>query len=67
LRACLADAIFAEDDVPADQKEFIELNADVAAPRSVITEKKEPPARHPSCAGKGRRTLRCQRILAEPM
>jgi len=42
--ACPADAIFAGDDVPAEQKAFIELNAELAALWPVINEKKEPPA-----------------------
>jgi len=42
--ACPADAIFAEDDVPAEQKAFIGLNAELATLWPVITEKKEPPA-----------------------
>jgi len=42
--ACPADAIFAEDDVPADQTAFIDLNAELAALWPVITEKKAPPA-----------------------
>jgi ferredoxin len=39
---CPADAIFAEDDVPADPKAFIELNAELAAQWPVIAETKEP-------------------------
>lgn len=41
---CPAKAIFAEDDVPADQREFIELNAELATKWPVITGKKEPPS-----------------------
>jgi len=35
---CPAEAIFQEDDVPADQKDFIELNAELAKIWPVITE-----------------------------
>jgi ferredoxin len=38
---CPAEAIFAEDDVPADQQEFIELNARLAKLWPVITSRKE--------------------------
>jgi len=41
---CPAEAIFAEDDVPAGQVQFIKLNADLAQTWPVITERKEPPA-----------------------
>lgn len=37
---CPANAIFAEDDVPADQKEFTTLNAELAKQWPVIAEKK---------------------------
>jgi ferredoxin len=40
--ACPADAIFAEDDVPVDQQQFIALNVELAAQWPVITEKKTP-------------------------
>jgi ferredoxin len=39
---CPVNAIFAEDDLPEDQKHFIELNAELAKKWPVITEKKEP-------------------------
>ncbi|WP_444994007.1 ferredoxin FdxA [Aliikangiella sp. IMCC44359] len=39
---CPAEAIFEEDDVPADQKQFIELNAELAQNWENIVEKKEP-------------------------
>jgi ferredoxin len=39
---CPAEAIFAEDDVPADQQEYIELNARLAKVWPTITSKKEP-------------------------
>lgn len=41
---CPAEAIFQEDDVPEDQKEFIELNAELAKVWPRITEVKEPPS-----------------------
>lgn len=37
---CPVDAIFAEDDVPAGQKDFIALNAQLAKAWPVIAEKK---------------------------
>jgi ferredoxin len=39
---CPADAIFAEDDVPADQQDFIELNAELARLWKPIIESKDP-------------------------
>jgi len=41
---CPAEAIFAEDDVPASQHAFIELNAELAANWEPIVERHEPPA-----------------------
>ena len=41
---CPANAIFAEDDVPEDQTDFIALNAELAQSWPVITEKKDAPA-----------------------
>ena len=41
---CPVEAIFAEDDVPEDQRDFIELNAELAAVWPSITEKKDAPA-----------------------
>ena len=38
---CPAEAIFPEDDVPGDQRQFIALNAELAKLWPVITEKKE--------------------------
>ena len=38
---CPAEAIFAEDDVPADQQEFIALNARLATLWPVITSRKD--------------------------
>jgi ferredoxin len=40
---CPAGAIFAEDDVPPNQQQFIALNAELAAEWPVITMKKDPP------------------------
>ena len=39
---CPAEAIFAEDDVPAGQEAFTELNAELAKVWPVIAEQKEP-------------------------
>ena len=41
---CPANAIFAEDDVPDDQQEFIALNAELAKDWPVLAEKKDAPA-----------------------
>jgi ferredoxin len=41
---CPAEAIFAEDDVPDDQQEYIALNAELAKEWPVITEMKDAPA-----------------------
>lgn len=41
---CPVDAIYAEDDVPNDQTEFIELNAKLAKNWPLIDHKKTPPA-----------------------
>lgn len=40
---CPVNAIYAEDDVPEDQKQFIALNAELAKKWPVITEKKPAP------------------------
>jgi len=37
---CPVEAIFSEDEVPADQKEFTQINADLAKQWPVITEMK---------------------------
>jgi ferredoxin len=39
---CPVEAIFHEDNVPEEWKEFIELNRELAPTLPVITEKKEP-------------------------
>ncbi len=38
---CPAEAIFAEDDVPDDQRQFVQINADLAKQWPTIVEKKE--------------------------
>lgn len=40
---CPVGAIFAEDDVPEDQEDFIDLNAELAQAWESITEQKAPP------------------------
>ncbi len=40
---CPVDAIFPEDDVPDDQRHFLELNTELARDWPVITIKKAPP------------------------
>ena len=39
---CPVEAIFHEDNVPAEWKSFIELNAEMAPKSTVITEKQKP-------------------------
>ena len=41
---CPVNAIYAEEDMPEDQKAFIAINADLAKGWPVITDAKEPPA-----------------------
>ena len=41
---CPAEAIFAEDDLPAGQEQFVKLNAELAAQWPVISEKIDAPA-----------------------
>ena len=41
---CPAEAIFPEDDLPAGQQQFLELNAELAQGWPVITQMKEAPA-----------------------
>jgi ferredoxin len=41
---CPAEAIFAEDDVPADQRQFIAINAELSRGWPVLTERKPAPA-----------------------
>jgi ferredoxin len=40
---CPVNAIYAEDDVPDDQQQFLALNAELAREWPVITTKKDPP------------------------
>lgn len=40
---CPVNAIYAEDDLPEDQKEFLEINAEVSKDWPTITEKKDAP------------------------
>jgi ferredoxin len=40
---CPINAIYAEDDLPDGQEQFLELNAELAQNRPVITEMKDPP------------------------
>ena len=39
---CPVEAIFAEDDVPEDQQEFIEINAKLAKVWPILSSRKEP-------------------------
>lgn len=39
---CPVEAIFAEDDVPADQQQYIALNAELAKGWKAIVERKDP-------------------------
>mgnify|MGYP006276770483 FL=1 len=41
---CPVEAIFPEDDLPADQQNFLELNAELSREWPVINERKEPPS-----------------------
>lgn len=41
---CPINAIYSEDDLPDDQQQFLELNADLSRNWPVITEKKDAPA-----------------------
>jgi ferredoxin len=53
---CPVDAIFAEDDVPAEQRDFVALNAELAARWKPIVEKKPaPPDADAWAAAKGKR------------
>ncbi|MEM7708666.1 MAG: ferredoxin FdxA [Pseudomonadota bacterium] len=40
---CPVDAIYPEEDLPADQEHFTELNAELSLEWPVITERKDPP------------------------
>ncbi|MDA0670266.1 MAG: ferredoxin family protein [Proteobacteria bacterium] len=55
---CPAEAIFAEDDVPEDQLDFIEINAKLAKILPIISERKDPLPDADSFNGKeGKRKL----------
>ena len=55
---CPAEAIFAEDDVPADQREMVSLNAELAKQWGVIIERKAPPVDADEWRGRpGKRAL----------
>jgi len=55
---CPAEAIFAEDDVPADQQEYIALNARFAELWPAITTRKTPlPDADANNGAKGKRAL----------
>jgi ferredoxin len=41
---CPIEAIFSEEELPAGQEQFVQLNAELAKVWPVITEKGEPPA-----------------------
>lgn len=41
---CPVNAIFAEDDLPDNQKQFLAINAELAKQWPVITARKDPPA-----------------------
>jgi len=41
---CPVDAIYAEDELPEEQKHFLELNTELSQQWPVITEMKPPPA-----------------------
>jgi len=41
---CPINAIYAEDDLPSEMAQFIDINADLSKKWPVITEKKDPPA-----------------------
>jgi ferredoxin len=40
---CPVDAILSEDDLPADQQDFLQLNAELSQVWPVLTEKKDAP------------------------
>ena len=50
--ACPVNAIYAEDDLPDGQEQFLELNAELAEVWPNITEMKEAPADAEEWAGK---------------
>lgn len=40
---CPVEAIYPEDDLPADQEDFLEINAELSLEWPVISERKDPP------------------------
>lgn len=40
---CPVQAIYPEDDLPADQQDFLQINAELSLEWPVITERKDPP------------------------
>ena len=49
---CPVEAIYAEDELPEDQQEFLELNAELAEKWDNLTEKKDAPPDAEEWAGK---------------
>ncbi len=49
---CPIEAIYAEEDLPADQQQFLEINAELAKLWPVITSKKDPLPEADEWAGK---------------
>ena len=49
---CPVEAIFSEDELPEDQVQFLELNAELAEAWPNITEKADPPEDAEEWAGK---------------
>jgi ferredoxin len=58
---CPAEAIFAEDDLPDNQKAFIALNAELAKQWPAIIERKAPPADADAWRGIGDKLRHLQR------
>jgi ferredoxin len=58
---CPVEAIFAEDDLPDNQKAFIALNAELAKQWPAIIERKAPPADADSWRGVGDKLRHLQR------
>lgn len=48
---CPIDAIFAEEDLPADQEQFLSINEDLSAQWPVITTQKPPMDEHEKWSG----------------
>ena len=58
---CPANAIYAEDDVPAGQEKFTALNAELAKQWPVLTERQEPPSDSAEWDGKPDKLKHLQR------